>query len=75
MVPYEPEHVPVLADVSALICGGRRDPIVPAGHADQLAAMLRSGGANVTVAWQDAGHGLVQADVDAASAFLTESPA
>jgi phospholipase/carboxylesterase len=46
------------------------DPIVPVEQAETLAGMLRAAGAGVTLAWQDAGHALVSADVDAARAWL-----
>ena len=78
MMPYEPGAPPSLAGVPVLICSGRRDPIVPAQQVERLAGLLRSGGADVAVAWQDdAGHGLVQADIDATAGFLSrfvESP-
>ena len=70
MVPYEPDVPPLLDGVPVLISAGRADPIVPVGQVERLASILRSGGADVTVVWQDAGHGLVQADLDAAASFL-----
>jgi predicted esterase len=70
MVPYEPDVPPLLDGVPVLISAGRADPIVPVEQVERLASILRSGGADVTVVWQDAGHGLVQADLDAAASFL-----
>src|SRR3954468_2185504 len=44
MVPLTPDHEPDLAGTRALICSGRRDPIVPVENAERLAAMLRGAG-------------------------------
>lgn len=70
MVPLRPAQLPVLRGRRVLISEGRTDPIVAAADAESLASMLRGAGAEVTLAWQDAGHGLVGADVDAARAWL-----
>lgn len=70
MVPLRPARLPVLRGRRVLISEGRADPIVAATEAELLAGMLRGAGADVTLAWQDAGHGLVGADVDAARAWL-----
>ena len=70
MVPLRPAQLPVLRGRRVLISEGRTDPIVAAPEAESLASMLRGAGAEVTLAWQDAGHGLVGADVDAARAWL-----
>ena len=70
MVVLEPSPAPDLAGAPVLISAGRMDPIVPAEQAETLAGMLRAAGAGVTLAWQDAGHALVSADVDAARAWL-----
>ena len=70
MVPIRPAELPVLRGRRVLISEGRADPIVAAAEAESLASMLRGAGAEVTLAWQDAGHGLVGADVDAARAWL-----
>jgi predicted esterase len=70
MVPYEPDAPPKLPGVPVLICAGRSDPMVDAKQIERLAAVLRSGGADVTLAWQNGGHGLVQADIDTAASFI-----
>ncbi len=70
MVPLHPPELPVLRGRRVLISEGRTDPIVPLEQADSLARRLRGSGADVTLAWQDAGHGLVEADVDAARTWL-----
>jgi phospholipase/carboxylesterase len=51
---------------------GAADPIVPAANAAALAQRLRDGGARVTHETLPTGHGLSQADVARASAWLAE---
>jgi predicted esterase len=71
MVPLVPDVMPSLKNVSVLLSGGRRDPIVPAENTERLAAMLREAGAAVTVAWQGAGHALTNEDVAEAREWLS----
>jgi phospholipase/carboxylesterase len=70
MVVLEPGSVPNLTGKRVLISSGAHDPIVPADHPPRLAALLRSGGADVTLRTHAAGHGLVAADITAAKQFL-----
>jgi len=70
MVPLEPDVPAVLTGTRVLLSNGRRDPIVPTAQADRLAALLREAGADVTVAWQPAGHELTQQDIDDARRWL-----
>jgi predicted esterase len=53
-----------------LLANGTHDPIVPPDHPPRLAALLRAGGANVSLHLSTASHGLVTADLAAARAFL-----
>ena len=52
------------------IGAGESDTIVPAGHPDRLAELLRVLGADVTIKWQPAGHSLVRGDVSEAYEWL-----
>ena len=70
MVPFEPQVKPDLAGMPVLIAAGLRDPIVPAAQTHRLADLLRGGGADVTVAPQPAGHGLVPGDLAAAREWV-----
>jgi phospholipase/carboxylesterase len=70
MVPFLPKHVPDLGAKPVLLLNGREDPIVPIDQPDQLAAILRSGGADVTLHWENAGHALTQADVSTARDWM-----
>ena len=73
MVPLEPDVQPDLAGTGVLLAAGRRDAMMPRGHPERLARMLRDAGADVTLAWRDAGHELTADDVDEASAWLARS--
>jgi phospholipase/carboxylesterase len=73
MVPYVPEHTPDLGRVPIFIGAGRQDPIVPAENVERLARIFREAGATVELRWQPGGHGLTQADLAAAQAWLQES--
>ena len=53
-----------------LLLNGTHDPIVPQDHPPRLAALLRTGGASVTVRSHAAGHGLTQIDLKLASRWL-----
>lgn len=48
-----------------LIASGEHDPIVPPGHPERLAALLRAAGAEVTLKLHPASHGLVAGDLTA----------
>ena len=69
-VPITPDELPDLTSRSVLLAEGRTDPYVPAGHASALADMLRRAGADVTLEWREAGHGLTHEDVESASRWL-----
>jgi phospholipase/carboxylesterase len=53
-----------------LMSSGAQDPIVPADHPPRLAALLRAGGADVTLEIHPASHGLVAADISSAQRWL-----
>ena len=53
-----------------LLLNGTRDPIVSNDHPPRLAALLRSGGAHVTLQSHGAGHGLTPADLEIAARWL-----
>lgn len=70
MVPLEPEPLPDLTGTPVLLGAARFDPMIPNDNVEWLAALLRESGASVTLRWQDTGHGLTQADVREAAAWL-----
>lgn len=73
MVPFEPEPSPRLKGTNVYIGAGRLDPIIPQANVERLAAILRDGGAAVTLDWQPASHGLTEMDVDNAREWLEKA--
>jgi predicted esterase len=72
MVPFTPEKRPDLSSLSVLIAEGNQDPIVSTTEAERLADLFRQARANVTLHFANAGHGLVQADVEMAKSWLAK---
>ena len=70
MVPLTPETQPNLSSVRVWIGAGSFDPIVPGSEAKQLAELLRSAGADVTIRFFQGGHELTQPDIHAAQEWL-----
>jgi phospholipase/carboxylesterase len=70
MVPFVPETQPDLSAVRVWIGAGSLDPIVSASETKQLAELLRSAGADVTIRFFNGGHGLTPDDVDGAREWL-----
>lgn len=73
MVPFEPEDLPDLAGTPVYLAAGRSDPIVPSENTQRLAEILREAGAKVTLDWQPGGHGIGQAEIEAARSWLTRT--
>ncbi|MGO8793845.1 MAG: alpha/beta hydrolase [Candidatus Sulfotelmatobacter sp.] len=73
MVPFEPDIIRDFSDLSVFIGAGARDPIVPGGQPQELAALLESGGARVTLSWHAGGHELGDDDIEAARRWLSET--
>src|SRR5439155_987338 len=70
MVPLVPETLPDLSSVRVWISAGDQDPIIPASEAKRLAELLRSAGADVTIRFAKAAHGLTSDDVTTARDWL-----
>ncbi len=70
MVPLIPNSLPILNDTRVLISAGNQDPIVPASESENLASLLRDSGADVNLHFVNAGHGLIDADVQNARDWL-----
>lgn len=71
MVPLVPDPMPVVHGTPVLLSNGRMDPLVPQAETERLAALLRAAGADVTLAWQEAGHQITTDDVAEASAWIS----
>ena len=72
MVPLVPENLPDLSSARVWIGAGDQDPIVPASETKRLAELLRRAGADVTIRFAKAGHGLTNDDLEAARRWLEE---
>lgn len=70
MVPFQVDDPPDLRQARVLILAGLADTTVPEGQPDDLAALLKRAGAQVTLAWQPAGHQLGGGDIQAARDWL-----
>jgi predicted esterase len=70
MVPLVPDPLPALDGVPVEILAGRADPIVRPEQSEDLAALLRSAGAEVGIEWIAGGHGLTREDVEIGQRWL-----
>jgi predicted esterase len=70
MVPLVPEPMPSLPRTRVLVSNGRADPLVSEAETGRLVGLLKDAGADVTLAWQNAGHHLVQDDLAQAREWL-----
>jgi predicted esterase len=72
MVPFKPDIVRNFGEMSVFIAGGMQDPIVPPGQTEELANILESGGAQVSLFWHAGGHELGDDDMAAARRWLSD---
>jgi phospholipase/carboxylesterase len=70
MVPLVPEVIRDFRQLSIFIGAARLDPLIPAGQAEELAAIFKSGGADVAISWHQGGRELGKDDVQAAKSWL-----
>jgi phospholipase/carboxylesterase len=70
MVPLVPEKMPDLSSVDVWIGAGDQDPIIPPSDAQRLVELLRRAGADVTIRFGNATHGLTNGDVKTARHWL-----
>jgi predicted esterase len=70
MVPLVAENLPNLSSVRVWIGAGDQDPIIPVSEVQRLAELLRHAGADVTIRFANATHGLTEADVKTARHWL-----
>jgi predicted esterase len=70
MVPLVPDRLPELSSARVWIGAGDQDPIIPASEAQRLVELLRRAGADVTIRFAKAGHGLTNDDVVTARDWL-----
>lgn len=71
MVPFVPDSMPQLSLKPILLLAGSRDSIVPKDETERLARLLERAGADVTLRWADATHGITGDEVVAARDWLS----
>jgi predicted esterase len=72
MVPLVPENLPDLSSVHVWIGAGSEDPIIPTSETQRVVELLRSAGADVTLRFFNAGHGLTNSEVETAGRWLND---
>lgn len=71
MVPYTPEIIRDFSNLKIFIGAGETDRTVAREQTEELAAMLESGGADVTLFWHAGGHELSAGDVEAVKEWMS----
>jgi glyoxalase family protein len=72
MVPLVPETLPELKATPVLVSAGNHDPIAPSQNVRELVALLRRAGGDVTVCFENAGHGLTDTTFANTQRWLAE---
>lgn len=75
MLPYAPATTPNVRGKRVLLLAGERDPYSERKVTEELASILRAGGAEVEVHYATAGHELTAEDVEVARAWLARGSA
>jgi phospholipase/carboxylesterase len=70
MVPLIPAKLPDLSSAHVWIGEGDQDPIIATSEGQRLVDLLRGAGADVTIRFFHAGHGLTKSDLEAAGEWL-----
>lgn len=66
---YVPPVLPNLAGKAVLVSAGTHDQLISAAESTRLADTLRTAGAQVSIAWQEAQHGLIKSDIEMAASW------
>jgi phospholipase/carboxylesterase len=70
MVPLVPEKLPDLSSARVWIGAGNQDPIIPTSETQRLVDLLRTAGADATIRFVNAGHGLTNNEIEIARDWL-----
>jgi phospholipase/carboxylesterase len=70
MVPLIPEKLPDLSSARVWIGAGNQDPIIPTSETQRLVDLLRTAGADATIRFVNAGHGLTNNEIEIARDWL-----
>lgn len=72
VLPLIPNKLPDLSSMRVWIGAGDQDPILPTSETQRLVELLRRAGADVTIRFFNAGHGLTNSDVETAGQWLKD---
>ena len=72
MVPLVPDKLPELSSVHVWIGAGDQDPIIRPSEVQRLVELLRRAGADVTIRFFNAGHGLTNDEIETAGRWLKD---
>lgn len=70
VMPLEPESKPSLSGKGVFMAAGTLDPWAPKERVERLAQVLQAGGAEVQLRWQQGGHELHPAELEAAQVWV-----
>jgi phospholipase/carboxylesterase len=70
MPPFDPQYVVDVPGTPVLLLNGERDPVVSTSKARHLAKILTDAGAKVDQRFFDAGHSMLEIELDIAQNFL-----
>ncbi|MCM3717354.1 alpha/beta hydrolase [Fictibacillus phosphorivorans] len=73
MVPRRGVELPDLKQLPVFIGAGMNDPICPAAETEELEKLLSKAGAQVEVKWENMGHQLTRAEVEAAAEWFNKN--
>jgi phospholipase/carboxylesterase/glyoxalase family protein len=72
MLPFEPASLPDLRGCRVFLSAGRHDPLVPAASTERLTDVLQAAGADVALAWHEAGHALLPREMEQAARWFDQ---
>lgn len=72
MVPFVPDSLPDLQNLSVLLCAGRRDPIATADQIERLTKLFEAAGAKISTHSHEGGHELGDDDLQAARNWIAK---
>jgi phospholipase/carboxylesterase len=72
MLPLVPDKLPDLSSVRVWIGAGDQDPIIPTRETQRLVELLRRAGADVTIRFFNASHGLTSGELETAGQWLKD---
>ena len=66
---YVPPVLPNLAGKAVFVSAATHDQLISVAESTRLADTLRGAGAQVSIAWHDAQHGLIKSDIEMAASW------